>query len=746
MDDKNIVNGRTITATNFNGGTFNGNFVGNGSGLTGLVINLAGLDLGNQNITDVLSFTAGGQLQNPYLNGQTLIANGNLFIRTSSPNNGYVLSSDANGLATWVSPASLSGTGDNLGNHNAEQNLNMDDKNIVNGRTITATNFNGGTFNGNFVGNGSGLTGLVINLAGLDLGNQNITDVLSFTAGGQLQNPYLNGQTLITNGNLFIRTSSPNNGYVLSSDANGLATWVSPASLSGTGDNLGNHNAEQNLNMAEKNIVNGRTITATNFNGGTFNGNFVGNGSGLTGLVINLAGLDLGNQNITDVLSFTAGGQLQNPYLNGQTLIANGNLFIRTSSPNNGYVLSSDANGLATWVSPASLSGTGDNLGNHNAEQNLNMDDKNIVNGRTITATNFNGGTFNGNFVGNGSGLTGLVINLAGLDLGNQNITDVLSFTAGGQLQNPYLNGQTLIANGNLFIRTSSPNNGYVLSSDANGLATWVSPASLSGTGDNLGNHNAEQNLNMDDKNIVNGRTITATNFNGGTFNGNFVGNGSGLTGLVINLAGLDLGNQNITDVLSFTAGGQLQNPYLNGQTLITNGNLFIRTSSPNNGYVLSSDANGLATWVSPASLSGTGDNLGNHKAEQNLNMDDKNIVNGRTITATNFNGGTFNGNFVGNGSGLTGLVINLAGLDLGNQNITDVLSFTAGGQLQNPYLNGQTLIANGNLFIRTSSPNNGYVLSSDANGLATWVSPASLSGTGDNLGNHNADTKLKYG
>ena len=55
------------------------------------------------------------------------------------------------------------------------------------------------------------------------------------------------------------------------------------------------------------------------------------------------------------------------------------------------------------------------------------------------------------------------------------------------------------------------------------------------------------------------------------------------------------------------------------GRTITTD---FTMTNGAANGYVLQSDGTGAATWADPASLSVTGDDLGNHIATQDLNMD----------------------------------------------------------------------------------------------------------------------------
>ncbi len=83
-----------------------------------------------------------GLLSNTRLNGNVLIPSGAVL--------GYVLSSDAVGNATWTDIQSLASNGDNLGDHTAIQDLDMNSHNIINALSISAT-----SFSGNLSGNAS---------------------------------------------------------------------------------------------------------------------------------------------------------------------------------------------------------------------------------------------------------------------------------------------------------------------------------------------------------------------------------------------------------------------------------------------------------------------------------------------------------------------------------------------------------------------------------------------------------------
>jgi len=106
-------------------------------------------------------------------------------------------------------------------------------------------------------------------------------------------------QALDVNGQIRMRTDATD-GFIPVSDADGVMTWTDPASISFIGDNLGDHTAAQNLDMANNDITNGGTVTANSF---------VGNGSGLT----NISHDNLGNHTAT-----------QNVKLNGNWLSNDG--------------------------------------------------------------------------------------------------------------------------------------------------------------------------------------------------------------------------------------------------------------------------------------------------------------------------------------------------------------------------------------------------------------------------------------
>ncbi len=93
-------------------------------------------------------------------------------------------------------------------------------------------------------------------------------------------------------------------------------------------------------------------------------------------------------------------------------------------------------------------------------------------------------------------------------------------------------------------------------------------------------------------------------------------------------------------DIAEVNNGSFVNLSITNGLFLDTrfNGNILI-SNGAGAGYVLSSDANGKASWKDLASLATNGDGLGSHSASQNLDLNSFDILNAGTITATEFHG-----------------------------------------------------------------------------------------------------------
>ncbi|MFC1802253.1 hypothetical protein ACFLY7_02320, partial [Patescibacteria group bacterium] len=203
----------------------------------------------------------------------------------------------------------------------------------------------------------------------------------------------------------------------------------------------------------------------------------------------------------------------------------------------NGRILTSDAGGVATWQSAPSGA---DDMGDHIADQNIRL---------------------NGNWLSNDGESEGVFVDIAGnVGIG---VTDPdTKLEVAGQVK----------------ITGGTPGSGQVLTSDANGLATWETPSSGA---DDLGDHTASENIQLD---------------------GNWLSNDGESEGVFVDIAGnVGIG---VTD-----PDTKLE---VAGQVKITGG-------TPGSGQVLTSDANGLATWETPSSGA---DDLGDHTASENIQLD----------------------------------------------------------------------------------------------------------------------------
>src|SRR5690606_14250668 len=95
--------------------------------------------------------------------------------------------------------------------------------------------------------------------------------------------------------------------------------------------------------------------------------------------------------------------------------------------------------------------------------------------------------------------------------------------------------------------------------------------------------------------------------------------------------------NHYVNENVVLSAGGGNVGVGLTGPTerLDVNGQIRIRGGAPSADRVLRSDANGVATWADPNTLV-DGDDLGNHAATQNLDMNADWVVDARGFSATN--------------------------------------------------------------------------------------------------------------
>jgi hypothetical protein len=270
----------------------------------------------------------------------------------------------------------------------------------------------------------------------------------------------------------------------------------------------------------------------------------------------------------------------------------------------------------------------------------------NIINGVTITGTSFFGGTFNGTHFGDGSNLTGMLADAAG---------------SAGWIQ--FNNGSNFDANVNLFWEIFHERLGLGHSSpdtvlDINGAFTY---RALDGVEPDSPDNNASvlwladgstANGDAGDtmvKTTINGETKTFTLIDFDKFNDPTY-NGLTLMGLMANR------------LVRTDANKKLQS-----ETVLIvdpSGNVGVGTATPS---ALLDIGGGVANYIDGVDdvlisddLEVDGDIYGS-----NINISgtiNGNIINGVTITGASFFGGTFNGTLVGDGSGVTGITVIAAG------------------------------------------------------------------------------------
>eukprot|EP01029_Cantina_marsupialis_P010377 TRINITY_DN2364_c0_g1_i3.p1 TRINITY_DN2364_c0_g1~~TRINITY_DN2364_c0_g1_i3.p1 ORF type:complete len:1659 (+),score=294.90 TRINITY_DN2364_c0_g1_i3:313-5289(+) len=672
------------------------------------------------------------------------------------------------------------------------------------------------------------------------------------------------GQVKITGG-------TPGANKVLTSDANGLASWQAAQ-----GDNLGNHTATQNIQLGGNYLSNDGgnegIFVATNGNIGVGNNapssklhiagdvkidgnNTLEFGAGIAGKETNAG--KIGYQVwSTDALDFVGAGTGSNrkmrfyaedgagfngnlgvgTFTPGARLEVAGQVKITGGTPGVNKVLTSDANGLATWQNTQT-----DNLGNHTATQNIKLSGNYLSNdggneGIFVSTSGNVGIGFNAptrpldiqtnattrnslnlkradNLYENGisfqnsgtwyewniyqSGGASSNFHIAG-GSGVDDITTLptrLSILSGGNVGiGTTTPGAKLEVTGQVKITGGTPGANKVLTSDANGLASWQTAS-----GDNLGNHTATQNIKL---------------------SGNYLSNDGGNEGIHIDNSGnVGIGNTanssaklKVTGNNYFNTSGtsatHSNNTYINGHIyfvpldtdnvsyiqsrrsdtsgdasmrlrttnngslidavdiskegnvaigatgagakLDVNGQIKIRGGSPGINKVLTSDANGLATWQNTQ-----GDNLGNHTATQDIILGTHKIKGAGatpfeisenylrfaqnqntdsqirsyshlTLWANDDNGGTEH------------MIFKVGGTGTGTERMRLDASGNLGIGITSP---STKLDVNGQIKIRGGSPGLNKVLTSDANGLATWQTAS-----GDNFGNHTATTNIQLG
>ena len=567
------------------------------------------------------------------------------------------------GAGTVANPyvVNATSTADNLGNHTATQDLNMNSKNITAATNIAAT----GTVT---AANVTASTKVTAQTAAITKGTDGSTPAansiaVSADASGNVV--WKNVSSLVDGSETKVNAGS-------NVTVTGAGTIASPyiVNATSTADNLGNHTATQDLNMSGKSInnINSATISwqaiIKDRNGANTNNFGILKNNGVFSLYSDVKGNTLTIDETTgkttvQSAAITKGTDGSIPAANSvaTSADASGNVVWKTvSSLVDGSETKVNAGtnvtvtGTGTVASPyvVNATSTADNLGNHTAAQDLNMNTKNITAATNITAT----GT----------------AAAANVTASTKVTAQTAAITKGTDGSIPAANSVAVSADesGNVVWKTvSSLVDGSETKVNAGtnvtvtGTGTVASPYVVNATSvaDNLGNHTATQNLEMSNKDITNIHNAYIKNdleiFDRVAGNSNYFGiyKNNGIFGIWNNSkSGNDLTIDEATrktsvNNFSISKGTDGSTPAANSvaTSADASGNVVWKTvSSLVDGSETKVNAGtnvtvtGAGTVASPyvVNATSTADNLGNHTATQDLNMSSKNITAANNITA----------------------------------------------------------------------------------------------------------------
>ena len=466
------------------------------------------------------------------------------------------------------------------------------------------------------------------------------------------------GKTLDVNGTIrttgFILSSSPTNGYVLTSDAGGNGTWqpstggvvsypgagIANSTGSGWGTSYSTSGSgtvvalatsptlvTPALGVATATSVNKLAITAPATNATLT----IANGKTATiNNTLTLAGTDSTTMTFPTTSATVARTDASNVFTGHQTIegitstgaTGTGNLVFASSptltTPNIGAatatslgitgmtpsrpVVTNGSNLIASGLFAGSSGVFATASGTLNPGHCVSIDTgNNFVDAGSSCGVTGPGGSSNQiqvNSSGSFTGYSGFVFNGTNLGIG--------STTPGQKLD---VQG-TLRTTG--FNLSTSPTNGYVLTTDASGNGTWQAGGGSSQwtvSGSNIYNSNAG--------NVGVGSTVPGQKLDvqgtlrsiGGIFTGNVgIGTSTALNqSLTVQGAMAIQGSSTPAYITGVNVGIGSVNPTqqldVQGTAKMTG---FILNSSPTNGYVLTSDANGNGTWTASTTGSGT--------------------------------------------------------------------------------------------------------------------------------------------
>ncbi|MCF8298785.1 MAG: tail fiber domain-containing protein [Saprospiraceae bacterium] len=296
----------------------------------------------------------------------------------------------------------ISGTNNTaLGSYSSNSNVTGTDNTSVgisaNGLNVAGNN---NTAVGAFAGQASSNSGCVF--LGNQAGKNNASDNKLYIDNSSTISPLIGGDfstnQVDINGTIKITGGTPGAGKVLTSDANGLASWTTPTTYANSIDDLsdgindgssvfiGNSSGSQddglNYNTAlgngasssitsgTNNATLGRYANANNLTGcnNTAIGSYAGRGpvgnSSVSGCVF--IGYMAGVNNTSDNKLYIDNSVTSTPLIGGDfstnQIDINGTIKITGGTPGAGKVLTSDANGLASWTTPTTYANSIDDL------------------------------------------------------------------------------------------------------------------------------------------------------------------------------------------------------------------------------------------------------------------------------------------------------------------------------------------------------------------------------------------------